>query len=311
MLNEARSIDPKLWIWTEAEMNDLLLAGGATPSMAPGAVAPVVGDTRDLYQVLTQLEHLVVGTPRLRDLADRARSLKSDFDNPPTIAVMGEYSVGKSTFINALLGRTFLPSGEGVTTGTITVLHYGAQERMRLNYFSGQSTEIEGIQTLDSAVRETGGTEDEIRQISHVDVFLNCEVLRHIQIVDTPGLNAPFKEHQALSENYLEEADAILFLFNVEAADRSTESAFLKRVGEHQRKAVAIVNQIDQADPEEVEEVLDHIRSTYRETFVAVHGVSGLQALRGAESHRPELVTRSRMPQLRGWLDGAQEARVV
>ena len=121
--------------------------------------------------------------------------------------------------------------------------------------------------------------------------------------MDTPGLNAPFIEHKKTTEDFLEKSDAVLFLFNVEAAGKSNEGEFLAKVKQHSRKAVGIVNQIDLAPPYDVEDVMDGIREDFSDTFVEVHGASGKLGLEGMLEHDESKRTRSKLPALESWLE--------
>lgn len=267
-----------------------------------GSYSQPITDKISAYEVLNKLIEALESSGRLPQIERQAHHLRAQFDQPPLIAVMGEYSVGKSTFINALLGADLLPTGEGVTTGTIVWLRYGDQEHLRVVFRDGHILEQEGLTNISSLVVEsqTGRT---ARDIRHVEVFLNAKILRQINLVDTPGLNAPFPEHKETTEQFLEEADAILFLFNVEAAGKASEGEFLSKVSAYQRKAVAVVNQIDLVPPFEVEDVLDYIREDFGETFLEVLGVSGKLALDAVLEDAPTKRERSRIPALERWLD--------
>lgn len=254
------------------------------------------------YQFLSTLADALEASGRLQELAIRVRRDCTRFDEPPLIAVMGEYSVGKSTFINALLRRELLPTGEGVTTGTITVLQYGDEERMRAVRKDGSVEEYSGLTSVDQFVRETGGANSQV-VVDHVDVFLKSEVLKRIRIVDTPGLNAPFPEHKQITERYLAESDAILFLFSVEAAGKVGERTFLDKLQQHSRKAVAVVNQIDLVSASDAREALDGVALDFPGLFVQTLGVSAKRALGGHLSNTPDLVAKSAMPALEKFLE--------
>jgi tetratricopeptide (TPR) repeat protein len=254
------------------------------------------------YQFLGQLAQVLEESGRFEELAARARRDCLRFDEPPLVAVMGEYSVGKSTFINALLRKGLLPTGEGVTTGTITVMQYGEEERMRVVRKDGSVEDLAGLTSVDQFVRETG-SDKSVLMIDHVDVFLCADILKRIRIVDTPGLNAPFPEHKQITERYLAESDAILFLFSVEAAGKSGEKQFLDKLQEHRRKAVAVVNQVDLVSAADAKEALDGIGLDFPGTFVTAFGVSAKRALDGYLKGKPDLIAKSGMPSVEQYLE--------
>jgi GTPase Era involved in 16S rRNA processing len=274
--------------WTK-ELRVSAARSGSSPTEAP-------------YAVLEKLVGELRRTGRLATLAQKLDEERRGFDQPPLVAIMGEYSVGKSTFINAWLGKPLLPTGEGVTTGTITILRYGEQERMRAVFKDGRVAEREGLASVAEFVKETGTGNAAADLPRHVDVFLRADVLRAISIVDSPGLNAPFAGHKEITQGYLAQADAIVWLFNVENAGKSTEGAFLAQLAHHRRKAVAVVNQIDLVPKDEAAEVIADVRRDFASTFAHAIGVSAKRALDASLKGDAALRERSGFPQLEALL---------
>ncbi|MHC5737693.1 dynamin family protein [Nostoc sp.] len=58
------------------------------------------------------------------------------------LAVLGEFSQGKSTLLNALLGEEIQPAREIPCSGMVTVLKYGTQKRVVCRYKDGHEEEI-------------------------------------------------------------------------------------------------------------------------------------------------------------------------
>ena len=66
------------------------------------------------------------------------------------IAVVGEFSSGKSTFLNALLGRDILTHGREETTATVTeIMHDNTKERLEIYYSDGHKTEVDGFDDIE------------------------------------------------------------------------------------------------------------------------------------------------------------------
>ncbi len=305
-LGQAQGSRRSARMWSDEALDDSLqrahrLAESANDIRAEDREA-ATGPRLATYALLRLAVDRLSASGRLPQLERRAQELFDTYDQPPLVAVMGEYSVGKSTFINALLGQPLLPSGEGVTTGTITWLRHGEAERMRVVFRDGRVEEFSSLKPVDDLVRETAEGEA-ARTIRHVEVFVDAPILGRVSIVDTPGLNAPFPEHRATTEQFLEDADAIVFLFNVETAGRATEAEFLAKVREHSRKAVGVVNQIDLVPQDEAEEVVEAVQEDFDGHFAAVHGVSALRALRGQAAGDEAMVAKSRITALREWLE--------
>ncbi|MEJ2082452.1 MAG: dynamin family protein, partial [Acidobacteriota bacterium] len=96
--------------------------------------------------------------------------------------VVGEFNAGKSAFINALLGQPVLQEGVTPTTTRINLIKYGA--------------------TTERAV-----TEAALEVIS-----APLDLLRDINIVDTPGTNAIHRQHEAITQKFVPRSDMVLFV---------------------------------------------------------------------------------------------------
>ncbi|MEI8254695.1 MAG: dynamin family protein [Deltaproteobacteria bacterium] len=299
---EARFVDDADSSWSKELASLLEEANHSAGAEAADAQRASSTAPTTAYEVLRTLGSALEESGQHRELARRILDDCAQFDTPPLVAVMGEYSVGKSTFINALVRRgDLLPTGEGVTTGTITVLRHGETERMRAVFNDGRVVERPSLQSVATFVRESQSGER--AGLHHVDVFLQADVLKRICIVDSPGLNAPFPEHAATTEAFLAQADAILFLFNVERAATATERDFLDKLRVHRRKTVAVVNQIDLVSTSDAAEVIEGVGEDFPDTFAGVLGVSGKRAVDGLRSGDVAKIDRAGLPALENWLE--------
>eukprot|EP00435_Cladocopium_sp_Y103_P001957 s2433_g1.t1 len=80
--------------------------------------------------------------------------LELDFDLPQ-IAVVGGQSVGKSSLLEALVGRAFLPTGSGVVTRRPLILQliHGSAEFGEFDHLSSVPSDVSGdAQSFESKV---------------------------------------------------------------------------------------------------------------------------------------------------------------
>ncbi len=148
------------------------------------------------------------------DLEALARSLEQ-LDSLFLLVVVGEFNSGKSTVINALLGMPVLEEGVTPTTTRIHRLTWGEEE-----------TRIVG----------TGGVEM---------ITAPSEVLRRLEIVDTPGTNALDREHEAITRHFVPRSDLVLFVTSADRPFTESERAFLQSIREWGKKLVVVLNKID------------------------------------------------------------------
>lgn len=156
------------------------------------------------------------------------------------LLVMGEFSSGKSAFINVLLGEKLLPEGAVPMTALITEIYYGREKKVVMHPRKGKwkggdapfeiepkLSEIKKFSTIDNK----GGINK--KEANRVDssfekmvVHWPLEILKDgVTIVDSPGLNDPFS-NDYIVKRYVPNADAILFCVNgtkaYSAEDRKT-----------------------------------------------------------------------------------------
>lgn len=184
-----------------------------------------------------------------------------------TVAVVGEFSRGKSTLINALVREQIQPVRTIACSSTITFLKHGLQKRIICHYKNGDEKEISFeeyrvLATLSKeAVRKHRGSglaNVDIDQIifEHPDLEF-CK--NGIVLVDSPGLNE-HPERSAITQKLLRDCDAVIFLTIALQALSNTERDLIKELttqldnGEKNQSAhnlFIVVNQMDALDSEQ------------------------------------------------------------
>ena len=146
------------------------------------------------------------------------------------LVVAGEFNSGKSSFINALLGERVLPEGVTPTTDRINILRHGP------------------------------GVTEQLREAYLLERTHPAEVLRELNIVDTPGTNAIIRRHEELTRDFIPRSDLVLFVTSADRPFTESERAFLEQIREWGKKIVFIVNKIDILPrPEERDQVLRYV----------------------------------------------------
>lgn len=147
------------------------------------------------------------------------------------LVIAGEFNSGKSSFINALLGERVLPEGVTPTTDRINVLRHGPE------------------------------VSEQLREAYLLERTHPAEVLRELNIVDTPGTNAIIRRHEELTRDFVPRSDLVLFVTSADRPFTESERGFLEQIREWGKKIVFIVNKIDiLTRPEERDEVIRYVR---------------------------------------------------
>ncbi|EDM78844.1 putative atp /gtp binding protein [Plesiocystis pacifica SIR-1] len=196
---------------------------------------------------------------------------------PLTIAIMGEFSAGKSTFVNALLGEAVAPMGVLPTTNTINVFRRGAGRGARVHYRDATISTVAAGE-LDAYLRNLDDREAD--RIRHLEIDRVGERMGDAAVVDTPGLNALDEYHETVAREFIEEADAVVWLFSATQGGTATEAGILAELREGGRKVLGVLNKVDTLDSEaDRDELTTYLREQLGEVLVEVLPLSAAQAL--------------------------------
>ncbi|MEO6951921.1 MAG: tetratricopeptide repeat protein, partial [Polyangia bacterium] len=241
-------------------------------------VDPPAGDVPAL---LAAAHRLASSSPELSELAPALGRLRESLDRPLVVTVMGEFNAGKSTFVNAFLGEEVAPMGVTPTTATVNLLKYGAERKGRVHYHDERTRELAWA---DVPAFLKGLRDDEAKQIRLVELLYPLETLQRINVVDTPGLNSIHAEHEEVARRYIEEADAVIWLFSVDQAAKASEGEALDRIATQGRKVLGVVNKIDRADESERAQIIQHIQRSLGSRLETIVPVSARAALAARKS---------------------------
>src|SRR6185436_9314539 len=120
------------------------------------------------------------------------------------------------------------------------------------------------------------------------------DVLRDLEIVDTPGTNSLERMEEDLTRSFVPRADLVLFVTSLLQPLTATELGFLTHIREWGKKVVFIVNGIDRRNTDEqLDRVRDYltkeVSTRLGDSTPTLYFVSALKALRGKLAERPEL----------------------
>jgi len=141
------------------------------------------------------------------------------------IAVVGEFSSGKSTFINAILGKDMLSHAVNETTATITrICHVNKTDRRlgfcEILYHDGKITQFEDTSQLKNYTTVQEG-DDVAAKIRSVTVYVHLPYIsRPITIVDTPGLNGIADKHREITFEEVKKAHACVYILSGKGLQR-------------------------------------------------------------------------------------------
>lgn len=135
---------------------------------------------------------------------DQVIQIHGRLSEPLRVAIAGRLKAGKSTLVNALIGRRVAPTAVGECTRVVTRFRYGAADRVDVVRRDGTRSSLplgdDGMIPLRLGVAAA--------HVAYVDVTLTSEKLRDLTVVDTPGLASTDTQVSARAAAQLSETTA-------------------------------------------------------------------------------------------------------
>lgn len=180
-----------------------------------------------LLDTLTHVDELPEGQ------LDQVRDAVFHADHPFLMTMVGPFSAGKSSVINALLGEAVLEAGPIPTTDHIAILRYGP---------TSQKTRTGEVST----------------------VFYPADLLQGLSLVDTPGLESVFERHDELTLKFLHRADIVLLVMIATQVLTASNLEFIKDLRGYGKRMIIVINQIDLLDEPDRQIVREFVQDQSR-----------------------------------------------
>lgn len=191
------------------------------------------------------------------------------------VVVVGEFSSGKSTFLNALMREKYLPSYTKETTATINYLRNSSESDSPgiAYYYDGHK---ENLTSLDyDVVAQYVSTKNKDMKveenIAHLDLFLDSPFLENkVTLIDSPGLNGMKKGLGDITDAQIRKSHAVIFMFSAEQSGKRSEFEYLKKVKDQVNTVFLVLNKIDcikESEHETVEDKIQDLIDSYKSVF--------------------------------------------
>jgi ribosome biogenesis GTPase A len=210
-----------------------------------------------IVRLLTQLEGFAESIDN-QPLVKTVQSLQENVNQPFLFVVIGEVKAGKSSFINALLG-----SGE--------ICEVGADPRTNM--------------VAKIVYSEDSGYRRDIRPGELCEIGRPVPILEQIAIVDTPGTNSPFQQHEDITKAFIPNSDLVIFVFFSKNPYTNTAWSLVDFAHREWKKPVIFVlQQADLADDTELETSRQYIEQAAQQRQIPsprIFATSAKQANKG------------------------------
>ena len=232
-------------------------------------------------------------------LLEALKSTEIDLENNEfKITVVGEFSSGKSTFLNAIIGKDILPHGVKETTAAVTYIHNVPQNDRRLNktviHFREEAMKDitldvgENRNALVDYVTTSNKKYCVVQDIVSVDIYVHfADIEDPIVLIDTPGMNGVAEGHKDITLHEIRHSHASICLFHLRGMGKS-DLEFIKELMKYQETFFFVLNAIDDIKSNEetyegrmqafVNDIVNYVYDGKKKPEY-VFGVSALKAL--------------------------------
>lgn len=194
-----------------------------------------------------------------QNILDRLR------DRTFRLSVVGGFSSGKSTFLNALIGKDVLKHGVKETTATITEIENDVTRKgntvFDVYYQNGKietDIPIDSLTDYTTTVSKQYKVAEEIEKVVIKSNVIDVEY--PISFVDTPGLNGVADGHREKTIDQIKKSHACVYLMQLRGLSEN-DIEFLKIIGKYQHNIIFIQNFIDELKEHEGESVEEKINA--------------------------------------------------
>ncbi|HXG59654.1 MAG TPA: dynamin family protein [Thermoanaerobaculia bacterium] len=179
------------------------------------------------------------------------------------VACVGQFKRGKSTLLNALIGRPLLPAGVVPVTAVITIVRHGPDTRAVVHFDDGHHLPIDPAMLADYIAEERNPHNE--KRVTAVEVFTPSDLLSSgMCLVDTPGLGSIFRQNTETTRAFLPHIDAALVVLGADPPIAGEEAAIVGEIARDAPHLVFVLNKADRLTGRDVAEAATFTRNALR-----------------------------------------------
>lgn len=174
------------------------------------------------------------------------RKIKWD-KNKIRVGIIGITSSGKSTLINAILGKEILSAAVVPSTNRMTSCFYGDKDCVKIHFIDSDSKKLNDFSKIKHYTDEVFNKNNE-RKVDFVEIYTNYfDLNKDIELIDTPGLDAyGLEEHQKLTlDIILPTVDSCIYVTTLKTNSDESSMEILNKISEYKYPLIAVQNMLD------------------------------------------------------------------
>lgn len=177
------------------------------------------------------------------------------------MVVAGLFKRGKSSVINAILGKPLAPVAVTPVTAIVTIFEYNDQRSYAAIHFKDGRKAETATHEISRYVNEDENPANE-KQVQVVSVYDDAPVLKSVSLVDTPGVGSSFEHNTAATLQFIPKIDAALFLLSADMPVSKPDTDFLLELKKTVPKIVFVMNKKDLLSESDYQKLIQHNAKT-------------------------------------------------
>jgi GTP-binding protein EngB required for normal cell division len=226
------------------------------------------------YQPYVEQIHGICREFRIDALMPRIAAMEETFQETDsfTVALLGSFKAGKSSFINCIAGRNVLPVAVVPLTAVITRIKYGPKDRATVSFLNEAEEKISLDQLADYITEQRNP--NNVKQVHRVDIEIpEFHSYAGIQFVDTPGLGSVFTNNTLTAMDWLPRVGAAILTISIDHPLSEEDIRLLKELDKFTPEITILLTKADLVSPSELDDVLGFIRQQIESQVVKVGAV--------------------------------------
>lgn len=176
-----------------------------------------------------------------------------------SVAVLGRFKAGKSSFLNHLLDCDLLPVGVVPVTAVVTEIGYGLREKAIVHFLDGHDEEV-AVEAIRGFIAESENPEN-IKRVARVTVESpQLARFRWLRFVDTPGLESALAHNTEASLHWLPNVGLALVAVSIDTPLSQQDIALIESLLQYTPNISILLTKADLLSEAERAEVLSFVR---------------------------------------------------
>ena len=237
-----------------------------------------------LLETFSSLESILKSNSYIQDTTKKLHYILEDAASNTQILFVGKEGVGKTSVVNALLGRELLPSSLKIPTEVNTFIKYGEDERVEAYFYDGEVSSF-SLNKIHMFINSQTEIAEKIREnVNYIVIYIKHELLKNVTLIDTKPIELLNNQSAYFSHTILSRVDEIIWVVRGKEKATEEELALLKKIATGYTKPYILINAIDEVNTS-INQLIKEERSRYGEFVNDFYSFSAKQSINARKTN--------------------------